>query len=320
MVSARSRAFRLRRRAWVCEEVCFSARVARSLVNSDNWRNIRYMNSGVSAAGREPSDLVCAAGFALAFSLSMIGGAGACGGRVLIDDPASGGFTSAPSAGAAATSPEGCPSHSTYCSTLGRCLVSSRSCPASTAGGPSMAGGPSASVPDASVPDASMPDASMPDASMPDASMPDASMPDASMPDASPPLRSTPRRVGCGERVCDANALCCLSRPDESNQSPTLTSCSRSFCSMRRECDESADCASGEVCCYSVVSSPPSVIGSYCTLPVNCGADTESWIACGKEEDCSAAGVSQCLAQKCAGTTVQACGEIPRAACRRTGG
>jgi len=277
------------------------------------------MNAGAIAAGRVSSELVRGAN--LAFALALLGSVAACGGRVLIDDPPSGGgFSSASVAGGGAVSAGGCPAGSSYCVTLGACLVSTRSCPPAGAGGPSIAGGPNASVPDASVPDASMPDASVPDASVPDASIPDASTPDASVPDASVALQSTPKRITCGDRLCAGDSRCCLSRPDESNQSPTLTSCSHSFCSMRRECDESADCASGEVCCYSVVSSPPAVVGSYCVLPANCGGEAESWIACGKPEDCSNAGAPPCIAQKCAGTTIQACGEIPRAACRKTSG
>jgi hypothetical protein len=282
----------LRRRAPDCEEVWLLASAANSLVKSTKLRSICKMNVGAVAAGRVSSKLV-----AFAFAFALLGSVASCGGRVLIDDwPSGGGSTSAPVAGGGLAAP---------------------------VGGAPLAGAPGVSVPDASVPDASVPDASVPDASAPDASVPDASVdasvPDASAPDASVPLRTTPKRMSCGDRVCDMDAHCCLSRPNESDQSPTLTSCSRSFCSMRRECDESADCVSGEICCYSVVSSPPSVLGSYCGLRAKCGVDAESWIACGKPQDCSNVDAPACVAQKCAGTIVQACGQIPRAACRQTG-
>jgi len=236
------------------------------------------MGSGAFASGRVSARLLLGTSFVL-MSLAAFA---SCGGRVIIDDSPSG-SSSMPLAGRSAVSP------------------------------PAPRNPPNASPPNGSMPDASPPDTSPPN--MPDASTPDT--PDTSMPNGPRPYASTPKQIRCGAGLCDIDDRCCLTRPDDSELSPTLTSCAQSFCSMRRECDETADCSAGEVCCYSIVSSPPAVIGSYCTLAINCGGMTESWVACGPANDCTKAGAAPCLAQKCAGTTLQACGQIPRFACRK---
>ena len=247
------------------------------------------MDAGDIAGGRKGSNLGSVVGFVCAVCV----GVAACGGRVLLDDPQGGGPVSPPIAAGG----------------LG-----------SAGGAPLDASPPDDSPPDASPPDDSPPDDSAPDASPSDAAPPDSSPPDAASPNTDLPLASTPKRIRCGPSVCNIDASCCLSRPDPSELSPTLTACSNDFCSMRRECDQTADCGQGQICCYSVVSSPPAVVGSYCTVPANCGGGTPSWVACGTQADCSNLGAPPCMAQQCAGTIVQACGPIPYSACRNTSG
>jgi hypothetical protein len=86
--------------------------------------------------------------------------------------------------------------------------------------------------------------------------MPDAA--DASLPDLDLPLGSTPNQIRCGDSLCAINAYCCLSTQDGSLATGvTFDSCRDSFCPLRRECDETADCNAGQICCYSVVTGPP---------------------------------------------------------------
>jgi hypothetical protein len=131
-----------------------------------------------------------------------------------------------------------------------------------------------------------------------------------------PPLRlpSTPGMVRCGNAMCDAvNAYCCSGAGGSGGGG--FETCSPTFCGYRRECDETADCVGTEVCCYSVVASPPAILASSCVQRDQCAYDG-SWIACGTQEDCSSVGAPPCVAQSCGGATLQSFCPITRSACR----
>jgi hypothetical protein len=146
------------------------------------------------------------------------------------------------------------------------------------------------------------------------------------------PQDPTPGRIRCGTTTCDAaTALCCsgmagsgmggsgaggsgVSGSGGSGIGTGFESCSPTFCPYRRECDEPADCVGIEVCCFSVVASPPAILASSCQQPENCAFDGY-WLGCGSQDDCDAAEAPDCVAQVCAGQTIQTCGPITRSAC-----
>ena len=217
---------------------------------------------------------------------ALLGSVVACGGVSTLD----GSTSNTPSAGA--TSQAGCPAGYPYCATLDACLLPDHSCPPVAMSEPGDAGpaaGGNTSSED----------------------------PDAAPPNSALPLPSTPDKIRCGADLCDAvNGYCCSDIQSSSNFSgATFDTCSATFCPFRRECDETADCTSGEVCCYSVVASPPAVLASSCVPSGECAYDG-AWVACGSQADCSNAGAPPCMAQQCAGATLQACGPISHFACK----
>ena len=135
----------------------------------------------------------------------------------------------------------------------------------------------------------------------------------ASTPVLQPP---TPNAIRCGGRTCDATKeYCCTSGGNGgAGGGGTFNTCSPTFCPQRRECDETADCLGTDVCCFSVVSSPPPVLASHCAPRGECGSDY-AWIGCGSQEDCTALGAPECVAQTCRGSHVQTCGPVRRTSC-----
>jgi hypothetical protein len=185
----------------------------------------------------------------------------------------------------------GCPEGFPYCPTLDACLLPGRVCPASagTGGGPESkptAGGASGDAPDD--------------------------------PDLPPlPLPSTPAQIRCGQSVCDSETEYCCSGSGGSSVGggSGFETCSATACPYRRECDETADCVGTEICCYSVVASPPAVLAGSCLQPAACAFDGY-WQACGSQADCAATSRPACVAQDCAGATLQTCGSITRSVCK----
>lgn len=134
------------------------------------------------------------------------------------------------------------------------------------------------------------------------------------------PQESTPNQIRCGNALCDVvSEYCCtgggVGPTGSGGGNGRFENCSTTFCGYRRECDETADCVGTEVCCYSVVASPPAVLASACQQPAQCAFDGY-WLGCGSQDDCTAAGAPDCVAQACGGQVVQTCGPITRSACK----
>jgi hypothetical protein len=125
----------------------------------------------------------------------------------------------------------------------------------------------------------------------------------------------TPGMIRCGDSLCDSYTQYCCSGLGGSGSGSGFETCSDSFCSARRECDETSDCVGTEVCCFSVISSPPPILAATCQQPEQCGYDG-SYIGCGSQADCDAAGAPDCVAQPCGGATIQTCGPITRSFCK----
>jgi hypothetical protein len=152
----------------------------------------------------------------------------------------------------------------------------------------------------------------------------DAAAPEPGATDAAPPTivdgalvyGPSPNEVRCGSTTCNVlHEFCCESPGNGAGGFGPFVSCG-SACGPHRECDETADCVGDQICCMSVIASPPPVLGAYCTAPHNCAGEG-SWIACNSQDDCTAAGVSApCTAQLCGQTVVQSCGPISHSACR----
>jgi hypothetical protein len=135
-------------------------------------------------------------------------------------------------------------------------------------------------------------------------------------------LGPTPGLVRCRETVCTEGYQCCVR---EGRGDPPSIGCDRrpsAVCngsSGRRECDETADCGPGELCCWEMAYSPPPTMVSYCYSPgaglaaTNC--PPMHLIGCGSEADCDAVGAPACVAQQCRGDIIQTCGYIPSDSC-----
>jgi hypothetical protein len=125
------------------------------------------------------------------------------------------------------------------------------------------------------------------------------------------PLAPTPNQIRCGAATCPVETDYCCSSADD-----TFDLCSPTFCGVRRECDETADCLPGEVCCYRVFLSPPPAVGSTCVPKGQCSFEGLTWIACSSQSDCQAEGAPACVAQQCRSATLQTCGPITRTDCK----
>jgi hypothetical protein len=142
-------------------------------------------------------------------------------------------------------------------------------------------------------------------------------------------LASTPGQVRCGLLTCGYGGQCCLrleGRPASNGcDSPATPSCHGtpmtalpgapySVAPYRRECDETADCNPGEICCWTDVADPPPTIASYCRSATEAQGDCD-YIACGSADDCRALGAPSCVAQRCRGDVLQSCGLMPSGYC-----
>jgi hypothetical protein len=87
----------------------------------------------------------------------------------------------------------------------------------------------------------------------PDGGGPDAAIPDASEGGRSTCTGSTPGAIGCGQRPCAAATEACCGGPGG------VCLAKAAFCGaggvIRVRCDDSSDCADGEICCPSGVPS-----------------------------------------------------------------
>jgi hypothetical protein len=126
-------------------------------------------------------------------------------------------------------------------------------------------------------------------------------------PDASP----DPGSVQCNGVACDsATSYCCVERP------PGTTRCvpqSTSSCGgLRRQCDEAADCPSGEQCLI-----PPNAALAI-RLDTTCGVaspnDPVVHQVCKSSTEC--VNGQPCVAQTCQGEIVRTCGPIPARRCQ----
>lgn len=130
-------------------------------------------------------------------------------------------------------------------------------------------------------------------------------------------LASTPGQVRCGSITCGVGDECCLRQEGR----PASNGCAQSSDTCHgprgRVCDETADCAPGEICCLVVFVSPPPTIGSYCAPSrdgkVSC--DMSDFVACGGDDDCRAVGAPSCVAQRCRADILQSCGLMPSSIC-----
>jgi hypothetical protein len=175
-----------------------------------------------------------------------------------------------------------CPEGYPYCAALDACLLPGRTCPNEGAGGAGAAG------------------------------MSDGGRP--ALPEL--PQETTPGQIRCGGAMCESYTEYCCSGAGGNGNGSGFESCSSSSCPLRRECDETADCVGTEVCCFSVVASPPPVLASSCEEPEQCAFDGY-WIGCGSQADCDAIGAPGCVAQPCGDQTIQTCGPITRSACKQ---
>lgn len=130
-------------------------------------------------------------------------------------------------------------------------------------------------------------------------------------------LASTPGRVRCGLITCSYGEQCCLrqeGRPGSDGCAPLNGTCHGP---ARRVCDETADCAPGEICCWAVLSSPPPSIGSYCipSMDGETNCNRNDFVACGSNDECRAVGAPDCVAQQCRADILQSCGLMPSSYC-----
>lgn len=93
-----------------------------------------------------------------------------------------------------------------------------------------------------------------------------------------------------------------------------FVTCNATFCPMRRECDEPSDCLGDDVCCFSVVASPPPIMASSCVPPDQCGYE-HTYLGCATQADCEANNAPPCVSQPCGGGDIQTCGPITRSSC-----
>jgi hypothetical protein len=132
------------------------------------------------------------------------------------------------------------------------------------------------------------------------------------------PLAATPGQVRCGSITCGVGDKCCLrqeGRPASNGCALLNDTCHGT--QDTRVCDETADCAPGEICCLGVFSDPPPTIGSYCVPSTDgkASCDRNDFVACGSDDDCRAVGAPSCVAQRCRADILQSCGLMPSSYC-----
>ncbi len=132
-------------------------------------------------------------------------------------------------------------------------------------------------------------------------------------------LASTPGQVRCGSINCGYGDHCCLrveGRPASNGCDSRATATCNAILGTR-VCDETADCNPGELCCWTLVTSPPPTIGSICVASNDALAGRYhcEYIACGSDDDCRAVGMPLCGAQQCRDDILQSCGLMDSGYC-----
>ena len=122
-------------------------------------------------------------------------------------------------------------------------------------------------------------------------------------------LPCDPGKIFCGSKSCDAKSEdCCVDTHTGSATCAPKGTCSGST-TAGLGCDEAADCAAGEVCCFTASGVTPT--GSLCqTGPCPLGDFSQS---CRGTEECAA---GNCVEGSCSGYKIQTCGAIPSTACQ----
>lgn len=116
-------------------------------------------------------------------------------------------------------------------------------------------------------------------------------------------------KIYCGASSCDATSQdCCVDTKTGQSACGAKGSCGATKAGLG--CDEAADCAAGEVCCFTASGITPT--GAICqTGPCGLGDFSQS---CRGDAEC--AGSGQCVAGSCAGYKIQTCAAIPATACQ----
>ena len=125
----------------------------------------------------------------------------------------------------------------------------------------------------------------------------------------SSPLTPDPGQVRCGTDTCTPPVTACCVEPDGG------TLCvGQQICNGRTiGCDETGDCTSGDVCCYSPAGAGFPDVFSACA-PHDCIRNSIAYQACKSTADCAGTGML-CVAQTCGGVVFGTCGGIAPADC-----
>ncbi len=130
------------------------------------------------------------------------------------------------------------------------------------------------------------------------------------------PLTPDPGQLKCGTEVCNVpGQICCHESAGGGVDRcvASLTDCK----APNRACDETGDCASGEICCTGTAVLPAgSALGGFAATrcvdknaPVNClpqaGVGKSSVQACKTDVECAA---KTCIAEACYGYPLMTCG------------
>jgi len=125
---------------------------------------------------------------------------------------------------------------------------------------------------------------------------------DGSVPDGGSP--STPGTIDCGGKSCNGtNAICCSPGKLDSGVYACSADTDAAACGdgVVQECDETADCPAGNVCCAVVT------VGSYVetTCLESCQLRPESRQACKLNGECHNG--NPCMPQTCSGQLIGLC-------------
>jgi hypothetical protein len=114
-------------------------------------------------------------------------------------------------------------------------------------------------------------------------------------------------KIYCGASNCDgATEDCCVDTTNGTSSCAPKGTCPTDKAGLG--CDEAADCAAGEVCCFTASGTTPT--GSLCqTGPCGLGEFSQT---CRSDAECNS---GSCGTGSCGGYTIETCAPIPSTAC-----
>jgi hypothetical protein len=179
------------------------------------------------------------------------------------------------------------------------------------------------STPDTSVPDSSAPENAVNETSTPESGVPEGSSDGSTGNDGGSPEAGScvvpeggapcdPGHVVCDNAPCAVPANFCCGTAGNGGFTETCETAGTSCGGLSAACDETADCAGGQICCLVATSFTSANLA--CQTGTSCSGGLFSIQVCRTSAECES-GSGPCIPQQCTlgggSVTIEACGNVP---------